>query len=147
MPAFKGDLTAQDVPRDLIQTARTIVARVRKTSELAELWAEEDDTEWQEVLDDLLARLTPSKPYRAPAKQVQPEVPDDFLGYCYICYGTVTERNGLRFEHTPEHGVTCATYPHRKCIEDQIPGPHWMPDGSPMPGTLIKLLRDMGVKV
>ncbi len=62
MPDFKGDLASKDVPSAMLRTARTVAARVRKTSELAELWAEEDDTEWQEGLDDLLARLTPSKP-------------------------------------------------------------------------------------
>ncbi|MFX0543011.1 DUF4259 domain-containing protein [Roseovarius sp. S4756] len=144
MPDLKGTPAAKEVPRDLLRLARSLVTRIRTSSELAELW-EEDSDEWHEALDDLKARLTPSKAYRTSPKPAPTELPDDFIGYCYICYGQVTEQNGLRFEHTM-HGATCAFYPHRKCIEDQIPGPHWAADGAPLPGTRAKLLRDMGVE-
>ncbi|MFX0546397.1 DUF4259 domain-containing protein [Roseovarius sp. S1116L3] len=144
MPALTGTPAAKEVPRDLLRLARSLVTRIRKSSELAELW-EEDNDEWHEALDDLKARLTPSKPYRTANKPKRDAMPDDFIGHCYICYGPVTERDGLLFEHMM-HGATCAFYPHRKCIEDQIPGPHWAPDGAPLPGTRAKLLRDMGVE-
>lgn len=141
-----GDVKLDRVSEQELKAAKSLIARVRDSSELAELWAEDDNTEWQSVLDDLVIRLTPSQPYDAPEPTKQEELPDDFLGYCYVCYGLVTERNGLTFEHTEEGLGTCETTPHRKCIEDQIPGPHWLPDGSPTPRTEQKLLQDMGVE-
>lgn len=142
-PGFKE----KGVTDAILDTAKSLVARVRKTSELSELWAEDDDSEWQIVLDDLVLRLTPSIPYENPKRQESPELLDDFLGYCYVCYGMVTARNGIYFEHTEDGAGTCAIYPHRKCIEDQIPGPHWNSDGSPTEQTQKKLLQDMGVKI
>ncbi|GAA3855302.1 DUF4259 domain-containing protein [Celeribacter arenosi] len=143
VPGFKEE----GVPDAILDSAKSLVARVRETSELAELWAEGEESEWQMVLDDLILRLTPSIPYKSPERQESPELPDDFLGYCYVCYGEVTARNGIYFEHTEDGAGTCAIHPHRKCIEDQIPGPHWNFDGSPTVQTQKKLLQDMGVEV
>ena len=143
-------LAQAEVAEAVLDTARSLVARVRDASELAELWAEEDDAEWQAALADLLLRLTPSIPYSAPetpAAPAPPEIPDDFLGYCYVCYGMVTKRNGIYFEEVTEGLGTVACHPHRKCIEDQIPGPHWNADGSPTEGTRRKLLQDMGFEI
>lgn len=135
---------AKDVPRDLLRIARNLMKQLRKDSELAVLW-EDDTDEWHEALDDLKARLTPSRPWHTSSKPKREALPDDFIGYRYICYGQVIERNGLLFEHTV-FGGTNAFYPHRRCIEDQIPGPHWAPDGAPLPATRAKLLHDMGIE-
>lgn len=141
------DFEEKSVPDAMLDIAKSLVARVRDTSELSRLWAEEDDREWQMVLDDLTLRLTPSMPFKAPKRQKSAELPDDFLGYCYICYGMVTARNGIYFEHAEEGAGISAVHPHRKCIEDQIPGPHWHSDGSPTERTRKKLLQDMGVEI
>ncbi|MEM6636513.1 MAG: DUF4259 domain-containing protein [Pseudomonadota bacterium] len=140
------DLQAAEVPAEILDSAKRLVARVRKNSELAELWAEEDAEEWLSELDALVVRLSPSLPYDPPEKPKQPELPDDFLGYCYVCYGMVTERDGLLFEHRVEGGGTLSTHPHRKCIEERIggPGPFWHPDGAPTEVARRKLMEDMG---
>ena len=142
------DLAHDGVSNNFLDQARTLVDRVRDSSELAALWAEEDDGEWQEVLDDLILRLTPSKRYKAPKRLKKTEYPDDFLGHCYVCYGMVTARDGLVFEHTDEF-ATASVHPHRKCIEDKMtePGPYWNDDGSPTEVTRLQLMRDMGYEV
>lgn len=138
-------LEQEEVKEDLLTIAKSLVSRARETSELAELWAEADDAEWQGVLDDLIIRLTPSIPYEPPQKK-RDRFPDDFLGHCYICYGMVTERDGLYFEQEDEGFGASAVHPHRKCSEERIPepGPYWHPDGSPTECTKKQLRRDMG---
>ncbi|MES0810109.1 DUF4259 domain-containing protein [Roseibium sp. SCPC15] len=143
MPSFENE----QVSEDLLKTAKTIVKRVRTKSELAELWSEEDDAEWQLELDGLLLRLTPSEPYEVTARKEDPELPEDFLGYCYLCYGMVTERDGINFEYTMPDGGTLSMHPHRKCIETLISGPHWKKDGSPTEKTRRRLMQDMGFEV
>ncbi|MES0883133.1 DUF4259 domain-containing protein [Roseibium sp. SCP14] len=143
MPNFENE----QVSEDLLESARAIVKRVRETSELAELWSEEDDAEWQLELDGLLLRLTPSEPYEAPARKEEPELPEDFLGYCYLCYGMVTERDGINFEYTMPEGGTLSIHPHRKCVEALMSGPHWEKDGSPTEKTRRRLMQDMGFEV
>ncbi len=120
---------------------------MRIKSELAELWAEDDDTEWQMALDNLLLRLDRTRPYKAPQKKKLEKFPDDFLGHCYMCLEPVTERDGLLFEQTEEGAGTIGTVLHRACIEVRIDGPHWNKDGSPTKTTQTLLLRDMGFDV
>ncbi|MEM9631514.1 MAG: DUF4259 domain-containing protein [Pseudomonadota bacterium] len=149
-PADLPDLPSlenEQVSEDLLETAKTIVNRVRENSELAELWSEEDDAEWQLELDGLVLRLTPSEPYEVPTRKEEPELPEDFLGYCYLCYGMVTERDGINFEYTMPEGGTLSIHPHRKCIETLISGPHWKKDGSPTEKTRSRLMQDMGLEV
>lgn len=145
------DFEKEEVSEDLLDSAKALVKRVREDSELAELWAEDDDVEWQAELDALLLRLTPSAPYDAPQKQKgkpkEQELPDDFLGHCYLCYEPVTERDGFLFEITVEGGGTISIHPHRRCIEKLIPGPHWEEDGSPNEKTRKKLMQDMGFEL
>lgn len=43
----------------LVELARAAVARVRRDSELKELWEEGDPSEWEGALDDLAGRLSP----------------------------------------------------------------------------------------
>lgn len=136
----------QEVSDELLGTAKAIVQRVRENSELAELWSEEEegDAEWQGELNALLQRLTPSAPYEVPAKKEPSEVPDDFLGHCYLCNEPVTERDGINFEFTMPAGGTLSIHPHRSCIEKLSPGPHWNKDGSPNEKTRKRLMQDMG---
>ncbi|TQV83821.1 DUF4259 domain-containing protein [Denitrobaculum tricleocarpae] len=141
------DFSKEEVPDNLLDSAKAIVQRVRETSELAELWSEEDDAEWQAELENLLLRLTPSAPTKAPAREEQPEIPDDFLGHCYLCSGPVIERDGINFEYTMQGGGTLSIHPHRSCIEKLIPGPHWNEDGSPSENTRKRLMKDMGFVV
>lgn len=141
------DITLRGVSDDALKTARAVVARVRDASELAELWddTEDEGEEWRSEIEALLVRLTPSLPYEAPAPSTEPDKPDDFIGYCLICYGMVTERNGLRFEYS-EGGSTMAIYPHRRCIEERVPGsgPYWYEDGSPTPPMRRQLMLALG---
>ncbi|GEM_PF-5085306 len=130
-----------------MEAAKSLVHRVRTSSELADLWAEEDNAEWLEVLGDLILRLTPSEPYIAPEPQNIPEVTDDFLGYCYMCHEMVIERDGFNFDYAEEGLGTISVHPHRHCIEKQMPAPHWNSDGSPNEQTKKKLLRDIGVEI
>ena len=143
IPVFKEE-NVSDID---LEAAKSLVHRVRTSSELADLWVEEDNAEWLKVLDDLIIRLTPSEPYTAPEPQNIPEVPDDFLGYCYMCHEMVTERDGFNFDYTEEGSGTISVHPHRLCIEKQKPAPHWNPDGSPNEQTEKKLLRDIGVEI
>lgn len=138
-----------NVSDDHLEKSKALVKRVKEKSELAEVWAEEKEErhEWQEVLDDLILRLTPSIPYESPSAIMVSDIPEDFLGYCYICYEIVTERDGITFEYTEEGAGTITVHPHRKCIETQIPGPHWNPDGTPSSETTTKLLLDMGLEI
>ena len=142
IPKFKRD----EVTDDLLASANKIIERVRNDSELAELWSEEDDTEWQDALDGLITRLDLSKPLKAPKKKKKRKLPDDFLGHCYICFEEVTERDGILFEHTMFEGISCSIHPHRKCIEEAISGPHWKKDGSPTAKTRKHLLKSMGIE-
>ena len=64
----------EGVPDAILDIAKSLVARVQKTSELSELWAEDDESEWQIVLDDLILRLTPSIPYKKFQKAGKPRV-------------------------------------------------------------------------
>jgi len=143
------DFEAEHVSDSLLRTAAEIVEQIRLNSELARLWAEEDDTQWQKAIEDLSTRLDPSKPYENTPKLQKAEPPEDFLGYCYKCFGMVTEQNGLHFEHTDPDGATSANYPHRSCIEELIPepGPYWNADGSPTPIAHRQLMRGLGYEV
>lgn len=144
LPADLPNLQGEKVSDRLLESAKAVVKRVREGSELAELWAEDDDAEWQAELDALLIRLTPSAPYEAPEKPEPQELPDDFLGHCYLCYEPVTERDGFLFEIEMAGGGTISIHPHRHCVEKLIPGPHWNKDGSPNEKTRKKLMQDMG---
>ncbi|MEM6889645.1 MAG: DUF4259 domain-containing protein [Pseudomonadota bacterium] len=130
------------VSEDTLEHARTLVAQVRRTSELAELW-EDDAEEWHEALDALVVRLTPSAPYTPP--EPQPELPADFLGHCYVCRKVVTARDGLEFWFEDGGGWMGQT-PHRACIDAKLdgPGPHWTPDGAPLPAARRQLVIDLG---
>lgn len=76
-----------------------MITHIRSNSELAELW-EEAEEEWQASLDGLLERLDQPNPFEAaPQKPTSEEPPEDFIGYCDICYGVVTERDGLEFTY------------------------------------------------
>ncbi len=139
---------AQEVTPALLNTAIGLITHIRRNSELAELWEEAEEGEtWQASLDGLLKRLDQSKPYKAaPENPKRDEPPEDFIGYCYICYGMVTERDGLEFTYGDPDGGSLSNYPHRKCIETKVeePGPYWNDDGSPTPVMHRALMRGLG---
>ena len=137
----------QSVTVEQLKLAKSVVKLVRTSSELAEVWAEEEDGEWQQSLDDLILRLSPSKPYKAPKAKTHEPLPDDFLGYCYLCYGLVTKRDGILFEHTSELGGTCTIHPHINCIEEIILQPALNNDGSPTDAAHKVLMQHMGFDV
>ncbi|MEP3196442.1 MAG: DUF4259 domain-containing protein [Lentilitoribacter sp.] len=151
--AALDDLKDQAVTSDQLKKARALIKVIAKSSELSELWAEDDDSEWQSALDDLLLRLTPSKPYKASKAEKVPnepgkeQLPDDFLGYCYLCNEVVTQRDGILFEHTAEYGGTCSIHPHTKCIEEIICEPVLNEDGSPTRAAKKVLMQHMGFDV
>jgi hypothetical protein len=131
------------VSEDTLDQAKALVEHVRTNSELAELW-EDEAQEWNDELDALLIRLTPSAAYTPP--KPKQELPSDFIGYCYICYDAVTERDGLEFQYNDSGGGTLGSTPHRACIDAKLdgPGPHWAPDGAPLPATRHQMVVDMG---
>ena len=135
-------ITLHAVSEDTLALAKALVSHVRATSDLAELW-EDDLEEWHESLDALVIRLTPSAPYAPP--EPKPDLPADYIGHCYVCYEAVTERDGLRFEYDDGMGVLGST-PHRACIDAKLdgPGPHWSPDGAPLPTARRQMVMDMG---
>ena len=128
--------------QDTLDQATALVKQVRTKSELAELW-EDDTEEWHEALDALLIRLTPSAPYTPP--KPKPERPADYIGHCYVCYEAVTERDGLKFEYD-DGMVTLGATPHRACFESKLdrPGPHWTPNGTPLPTARRQMVVDLG---
>ena len=142
---------AEEVTSALLQTAVGLIAHIRSNSELADLWAEADENDaWQASLEGLLARLDQSKPFEAsPEKPKKEEPPEDFIGYCYICYGMVTERDGLHFTYDDPDGGSLSSYPHRKCVEERVtePGPYWNEDGSPTPVMRKVLMQGLGYEV
>ncbi len=144
-------LSADDVTPALLQTAMGLVSHIRSNSELAELWQDSGENDaWQASLDELYARLDETKPFEAPAKKPKKEkLPEGFIGHCYICYGVVTERDGLVFAYDDPEGGTCENYPHRKCMEDKIaePGPYWNDDGSPTEVMRKELMRGLGYDI
>lgn len=137
------DLELRAVSGEALDQAKALVKRVRSTSDLAELW-EDDADEWHNALDALLVRLNPSEPYTPP--EPKPELPADFIGHCYLCYEAVTERDGLSFEYDDSCGGVLGSTPHRACIEAKLdgPGPHWTPDGAPLPATRHQMVLDLG---
>ncbi|MCV3274407.1 DUF4259 domain-containing protein [Roseobacter sinensis] len=89
------NIRLRTVPEDTMERAKALVEHVRTTSELADLW--EDETEvWHGSLDALLIRLTPSTPFTPLEPNLNP--PADFIGHCYVCYESGTERDGLALE-------------------------------------------------
>lgn len=137
------DLKLRAVPGETLDQAKALVKHVRATSDLAELWEDEAE-EWHDELDALLVRLTPSEPYTAP--EPKPELPADFIGHCYVCYEAVTERDGVRFEYNDGGGGVLGSTPHRACIETKLDGsgPHWAPDGTPLPAARCQMVVDLG---
>ncbi|KIC49555.1 DUF4259 domain-containing protein [Tateyamaria sp. ANG-S1] len=135
-------ISLRPVSEDVLEQARTLIDHVRTTSELAELW-EDDVEEWHEALDALVVRLTPSAPYTPPKQQ--PELPADFLGYCYVCREMVTARDGLEFCFEDGGGWMGLTA-HRACIDAKLEGsgPHWTPEGAPLPAARRQLVIGMG---
>lgn len=133
----------REVSDDTLDEAKALIEHVRATSELAELW-EDASEEWNASLDALLIRLTPSAPYTQP--EPDRELPADFIGHCYVCYGAVTERDGLAFEYSDGGGGVLGATPHRACIDAKLdgPGPHWTSDGAPLPAARRQMVVDFG---
>ncbi|MEO1746814.1 MAG: DUF4259 domain-containing protein [Pseudomonadota bacterium] len=146
MPEEAAELAAKfGSPDDaLLRDAVHAVSRARSDSELAELWAEEEDehAEWLKETDALLARLDPSKPYEQPPQAKEPKLPDDFLGHCMFCYGVVTERDGLEIKVSMGSGIEMSVTPHRACVERELKGPHWNEDSTATDGVLKQLFGE-----
>lgn len=137
------DIKLCAVSQDTLDQATALVKQVRNKSDLAELW-DDDAEEWREALDALVIRLTPSAPYTLP--ELKPERPADYIGHCYVCYEAVTERDGTVFEYNDGGGGVLGATPHRACIEAKLdgPGPHWTPDGTPLPTARREMVVDLG---
>lgn len=137
------NISLRAVSEDTLDQAKALVEHVRATSELADLW-EDDLEEWHDALDGLLIRLTPSEPYTPP--EPKPELPAEFIGHCYVCRKAVTARDGLEFWYDDGSGGVLGQTPHRACIDAKLegPGPHWAPDGSPLPVARRQMVVDLG---
>lgn len=141
MPELR-DFRLRAVSDETLDQAKALVEHVRENSELAELW-EDETPEWHEALDALLTRLTPSLPYSPHDSKWH--TPADYIGHCYLCHQAVTERDGFAFEFSDGGGVLGST-PHWACINAKLPdpGPHWTPNGAPLPATRRQLVVDLG---
>ncbi len=139
------EITLREAPKDVLKQARVLVKHIRTTSELAQLW-EDDREEWDDAIDALLLRLTPSKPYVLPKKEPAPELPADFLGHCYVCGEIVTARDGFDFWYDDGCGGELGSTAHRACIDAKLDGDgaHWTPDGKPFPAARRQMVIDMG---
>lgn len=137
---------APDVPEDalsrfgelprpddaLIESARAMLVRVREGSELADLWAEEDDGEWRDAIEGLLNRLDPDFDYALPEKPADP--PGAVYALCFFCEGSVPEVEAVDLIHEIDDGIIFSTmtmHAHRTCAERKFEPPHWNADGTP----------------
>ena len=139
------DIRLRTVSETVLGQAKTLVDHVRTTSELAELW-DDDLDEWHASLDALLIRVTPEAPYTPPESEPWAELPDNFIGHCYVCRDVVTERDGLKFDYDDGTGGIFGATPHRACIEAKLDGrgPHWTPDGAPLAAARRQMVIDFG---
>lgn len=134
-------------PDEALRTMATVgVERVRDNSELAELWAEEpsENKKWQKEIKALLKRLDPEQPYRKPRNKKKDALPDDFLGYCMICNGMVTERDGYNFV-VDMGGPKMTVFPHRACVQEKCDERAWNEDGTPTEAGTKTLRKLMGL--
>jgi hypothetical protein len=156
-------ISNETISDSLLNCAKAIVERVGTQSELADLWEEEDPSEWQDELEKLKTRLTPSLPYKKPEKKKAKVIQKDFLGYCTVCRKMVTSRNGFTFIDTDPENMPYWRYLdeykdekvfghitiwcHRACVEEAVDAPHWDDGGSPSENTRKFLLRNIGYPV
>ena len=61
-PDLAGWAQGRAFGADLYNLALAVLARITASSELAELWAEGDDSDWRAVVDDLEKRLRSARP-------------------------------------------------------------------------------------
>lgn len=133
---------ASSLDPKIYKSAAKIVEQVRANSELAELWGEDDPSEWYAALDDLLVRLDPSKPYTAP------EIPEEEMGdigwHCALCDGSVDESD-LATLVIEMDIATITNYTHRSCVEKQFKPPYWNADGSPSTEVIAQFKKMVGL--
>ena len=130
----------------LLETARQAVERVRDESELADLWAEDNDQEWKEAIADLLQRLDPDANYVP--RQIEEASPGPVLGCCFICEKGIEEEDIVDMVHEYDDGIVQSTmtlYEHRGCVEQTFEPPHWNSDGSPSEAVLTQFAVSLGL--
>lgn len=83
MPDTLGTmLAAFDEPdAGTIDLAKDAMSRILRTSELTDLWAEGDATDWNLAITSLIERLNPDIPYSPPKKRRKAEV-RQICGFC-----------------------------------------------------------------
>jgi len=145
-PDFPEDLgktvsdfgTASD---ELTAAAVRAVQHVRAHSELAELWAESKDEDWNGAINDLLARLDPTAPYvPLPPREAPPE--GEVIGICLQCDGDIAEADSVTVTLEDDDGIVSSSltlYAHRECLERNYEPPYFAADGLPHPDLLAQV--------
>ncbi len=112
----------------LLTQARDATVRVLESSELAQLWGEEDGPAWQDVIGDLLERLDPNTEY----KSKDHAIPLEGGFVCSICETFIPdhELTNVEIDIANMPGITSGWYFHRSCIEDNFEPPHFNKHGA-----------------
>lgn len=125
----------------LIAAAVSAVRRVRANSELAELWAEAEEEDWEGAIDDLLNRLDPALPYTPPPPG-DGETFGEIYGHCLLCGGSIPEVDAVTVKMENDDGIVASSltlYAHPECLEKQFSAPHFTEDGQPHPDLLAQV--------
>ena len=113
----------------LIQAIR-VVSKIRERSELSDLWAEDDDTEWLAAINDLVRRLDRTTKYTPRRKKNKKKGGIA----CFFCH-KLTGENYVKIEFQSDEfpGITSAIYSHRECLQTLFEPPYYDGDGKPLP--------------
>lgn len=107
--------------------ARDAIANIVESSELTELWEEEDDLAWKGVIKDLLERLDPNIDY----KSQMPAISNEGGFVCSVCEEFIpdAELTNVEIDIADMPGITMGWYFHRSCIQDNFESPYFHNDG------------------
>ena len=117
----------------LIASAIEAIGKVRKNSELADLWAESPDEGWANEIANLLARLDLTKEYVAPVADPTPAETIEYDASCCFCGASIpaSEVVTLTVEVDGDVWFSSTQYAHSDCIEKNFQPPHFNDDGTP----------------
>lgn len=116
--------------KELLSLARAAADGVLETSELADLWNEEDGQAWKDIIGDLIQRLDFDTPYESQKR----ETIDEGGFVCSVCEEIIPDSAKINveigFPDMPE--ITMGSYFHRSCIEVNFKPPHFSKQGNVM---------------
>lgn len=147
---LKPVLAEMGPPSDvLIAAAKEAVRKVMTSSELLELWSEDNPEAWLAVNEGLLQRLqsAPDRDALAASIAAQSSEPLDIGHSCLICGRGIPDGElkvvVLEGEIT---GVWMMStqYAHRQCLETTYPAPHFDEDGGLHPALVAQMNASLG---